>query len=61
MVVWDVAKAEVLQTLPAADGGRLGLALAPDGLHALTADDDGQVRLWRLPALAGSRSGGVEE
>jgi tricorn protease-like protein len=61
MVVWDVAKAEVLQTLPAADGGRLGLALEPDRLHAFTADDDGHVRLWRLPAPAGSRPGGVEE
>lgn len=34
-----------------ATAGRLGVAVLPDGRHALTSDDDGFVRLWKLPPI----------
>jgi WD40 repeat protein len=55
LLAWDLDSGRLVQTLDDHPPGRLGLAPLPDGLHVLTSDADGCVRLWRLPPLgAGS-------
>jgi WD40 repeat protein len=48
LILWDTATGKVLARH---EGGPnpLGLAVTADGRHAVTADDDGSVRLWQLP------------
>jgi eukaryotic-like serine/threonine-protein kinase len=53
LILWDIESQRELRRLaPSATasehGGQLGLAPLTDGLHALSADTDGTVRLWRL-------------
>jgi hypothetical protein len=56
LVLWDVAShphRELLRFPRPADSphaGQLAIAALPDGLDALTADSDGTVRPWMLPA-----------
>jgi eukaryotic-like serine/threonine-protein kinase len=55
LILWDVdARRELRRFYPAVGAservGQLGIAVFADLLHALTADTDATVRLWRLPA-----------
>jgi tRNA A-37 threonylcarbamoyl transferase component Bud32 len=55
LIVWDVESTQPVAHLEGPAGHR-GVVVMADGLHALTADDDGVVRRWRLPerTVAGS-------
>jgi WD40 repeat protein len=55
LLVWDLDDGRVVHTLKEGSQGHLGLAVLPDGAHALTSDDDGYVRLWHLPPLEPKR------
>ncbi len=56
LVLWDVDGRRVRyrfrrpsdRSTPA---GQMDIAMPADGVHALTAETDGVVRLWRLPAI----------
>jgi hypothetical protein len=55
LILWDVdARRELRRFYPAVGAsehvGQLGIAVFADLLHALTADTDATVRLWRLPS-----------
>jgi serine/threonine protein kinase len=53
LVVWDVEGGQAVAHLKGPAGHR-GVVVMADGVHALTADDDGAVRRWRLPELRGA-------
>ena len=49
LIVWDVARGEMRETLRGrGGGGMLGLAVAPDGRSAYSAGDDGRAIVWDL-------------
>jgi WD40 repeat protein len=54
LILWDVASRRELFRFPRPEdsphAGQLGIAILADGLHALTAETDGTVRPWTLPA-----------
>ncbi len=57
LILWDIeSQRELHRFSPTAAasgyGGQLGLAVLADDVHALSADTDGAVRFWRLPAVA---------
>ncbi len=54
LVLWDLESRHEVRRFPGASGrsspaGQIDLAIVADGLHALTGETDGTVRLWRLP------------
>ncbi len=51
LLVWNLDERRELTRFTGA-AIYLGVAATPDGLHALTSDDDGLVRYWRLPLLS---------
>ena len=58
LILWDIdSQRELRRIAPAAleslPAGELGLGVFADDVHALSADTDGAVRLWRLPADVG--------
>lgn len=60
LLVWDVESGRIARRFDEGPDGRLGLAALPDGAHALTADTDGRVRLWRLlDEVAPPRQGAI--
>jgi serine/threonine protein kinase len=61
LVLWDVDACRALYRFPGPQGGsaragQLGIAVLSDGVHALTADTDGMVRPWTLPAPGDERA-----
>jgi serine/threonine protein kinase len=58
LILWDLEAGRAVARIRG-DAGHLGLAVLPDGAHALTSDDDGHVRLWRLPE-DGARAAALE-
>jgi eukaryotic-like serine/threonine-protein kinase len=63
LILWDIdSQRELHRLAPAgpasARAGQLGVAASADGHHALSADTDGIVRLWRLPEDAAAVSSG---
>jgi WD40 repeat protein len=51
LILWDVEDGREIYPFEG-NTARLGVAVAPDGRHALTSEGDGSVRLWRLPDLS---------
>ena len=58
LILWDLDSQRELRRFPPAaleslPAGELGLVVFADDVHALSADTDGAVRWWRLPAEVG--------
>jgi WD40 repeat protein len=47
--IWDMASGQLLYTFTKHRGGVKGVAIAPDGQHVFTVDDQGLVLRWWLP------------
>jgi serine/threonine protein kinase len=66
LVLWDIEGRRVRHRFHrpsegSAPAGQMDIAIPADGLHALTAETDGAVRLWRLPALDDATTGLPDE
>eukprot|EP00850_Spirogloea_muscicola_P001144 SM000004S15014 [mRNA] locus=s4:716811:720366:- [translate_table: standard] len=64
--LWDLANRRTAASLRGHRGAVRGVAIAPDGLHALSCGDDCTIRLWSMPASemgnhAGSSDGGAAQ
>ncbi len=56
ILLWDVPNQRAVASLRAHTRAVRGLAVAPDGRHAVSAGDDAAVRLWQLPGSDGGVS-----
>ena len=54
--LWDLATGELIRTFTGHEDWVSGLAITPDGRHALSGSDDCTLKLWDLGTVSSSRT-----